>query len=190
MTASLFSLVPDHHLTYIAPALTYWVLGMQQSFGEKAMTDQVFQIQGYIFHFLDSRSLLSRYRVHSPAETATKRTATKREVIRVALLQQAAQISIGYLTAQADNEIPDRHSEKINWLAIYCLSVQSLMFGRGMVSHSGSQPRIYSCHKQFAYVVYWAIIPMLQLIFAMALADTWQYFTHRALHTNKWLHSM
>ena len=41
----------------------------------------------------------------------------------------------------------------------------------------------------FAEVMYWMIVPLLQFIFAMVLADTFQYFTHRAFHVNKWLYS-
>ncbi|KAL8702389.1 MAG: hypothetical protein Q9201_004434 [Fulgogasparrea decipioides] len=36
--------------------------------------------------------------------------------------------------------------------------------------------------------VYWIIGPLFQYIAAMVLADTFQYFTHRAFHVNKWLY--
>lgn len=40
-----------------------------------------------------------------------------------------------------------------------------------------------------AKCVYWIILPLVQYISAMVLADTFQYFTHRAFHVNKWLYS-
>ena len=40
-----------------------------------------------------------------------------------------------------------------------------------------------------AKAVYWVLVPLLQYACAMVLADTFQYFTHRAFHVNKWLYS-
>ena len=40
-----------------------------------------------------------------------------------------------------------------------------------------------------AEMIYWVIVPTLQYVTAMALADSFQYFTHRAFHVNKWLYS-
>lgn len=40
-----------------------------------------------------------------------------------------------------------------------------------------------------AKCVYWILVPLFQYISAMVLADTFQYFTHRAFHVNKWLYS-
>ena len=36
---------------------------------------------------------------------------------------------------------------------------------------------------------YWILVPLFQYISVMVLADTMQYFTHRAFHVNKWLYS-
>lgn len=40
-----------------------------------------------------------------------------------------------------------------------------------------------------AKAIYWAIIPAVQLFVASVLLDTWQYFLHRLMHTNKWMYS-
>lgn len=40
-----------------------------------------------------------------------------------------------------------------------------------------------------AKALYWIIVPLLQYLAVMVLADTFQYFTHRAFHVNKWLYS-
>ncbi|KAL9122966.1 MAG: hypothetical protein Q9187_000473 [Circinaria calcarea] len=39
-----------------------------------------------------------------------------------------------------------------------------------------------------AEMIYSIIVPLLQFLCAMVLADTFQYFTHRAFHVNKWLY--
>ena len=40
-----------------------------------------------------------------------------------------------------------------------------------------------------ARLLYWVVVPLFQYISAMVLADTFQYFTHRAFHVNRWLYS-
>jgi sphinganine C4-monooxygenase len=40
-----------------------------------------------------------------------------------------------------------------------------------------------------AKAIYYAVIPGLQILGAMIILDTWQYFWHRAMHLNKWLYS-
>lgn len=40
-----------------------------------------------------------------------------------------------------------------------------------------------------AQSLYWVIVPLFQYLAVMVLADTFQYFTHRAFHENKWLYS-
>ncbi|KAK0753165.1 fatty acid hydroxylase superfamily-domain-containing protein [Schizothecium vesticola] len=40
-----------------------------------------------------------------------------------------------------------------------------------------------------AKAVYWFIIPLIQVLFAIFFLDTWQYFWHRAMHVNKWMYT-
>ena len=40
-----------------------------------------------------------------------------------------------------------------------------------------------------ASAIYWVLVPALQFAIAILVVDTWQYFLHRAMHTNKWLYS-
>jgi sphinganine C4-monooxygenase len=37
--------------------------------------------------------------------------------------------------------------------------------------------------------IYYFLIPFLQLAFGILFVDTWQYFLHRGMHSNKWLYS-
>ena len=46
-----------------------------------------------------------------------------------------------------------------------------------------------SLEMMTAKCVYWILVPLFQYVSAMVLADTFQYFTHRAFHVNKWLYS-
>lgn len=40
-----------------------------------------------------------------------------------------------------------------------------------------------------AKLIYWGVIPGMQLLFGIIFLDTWQYFWHRAMHVNKWMYS-
>ena len=39
-----------------------------------------------------------------------------------------------------------------------------------------------------AKAIYWLLIPLFQYVAAILVAETWQYFTHRLFHENKWLY--
>ena len=39
-----------------------------------------------------------------------------------------------------------------------------------------------------ARLLHWYLYPLFQYALAIALADTWQYFTHRVYHANRWLY--
>jgi len=65
-----------------------------------------------------------------------------------------------------------------------------------MIGFCGHDSASADCQPPFArwewflaQVVYWVIIPGVQYGTALFLADTWQYFTHRLLHMNKFLYS-
>ena len=53
-----------------------------------------------------------------------------------------------------------------------------------------SVPRFAGWEMTLAWTIYYILFPMVQFAIAIAFVDTWQYFLHRAMHTNKWLYSM
>lgn len=55
---------------------------------------------------------------------------------------------------------------------------------------SQSIPRFAGWEIVLASTIYWVLVPLLQFSIAILVVDTWQYFLHRAMHTNKWLYSM
>jgi sphinganine C4-monooxygenase len=50
-------------------------------------------------------------------------------------------------------------------------------------------PSFASWELQMAKIIYWAAIPVIQLVVAILIMDTWQYFLHRGMHMNQWLYS-
>lgn len=50
-------------------------------------------------------------------------------------------------------------------------------------------PKFASWEILLAVAIYHVIVPALQFGLGIVVVDTWQYFWHRAMHTNKWLYS-
>ncbi|KAL8902463.1 MAG: hypothetical protein Q9207_004684 [Kuettlingeria erythrocarpa] len=88
---SLLPFLPDHHLPYLVPAIFYWVIS-------------------FVFHFIDTRGFLSRYKLHTSAEDLTKNRASRKDVIKFALIQQAAQCVLGYLMADTEQFVSSEYA--------------------------------------------------------------------------------
>ena len=52
-----------------------------------------------------------------------------------------------------------------------------------------NEARLRAWEMAVAGIIYWYIVPAVQFAAAVFAADTWQYFGHRWLHTNKWVYS-
>ena len=185
-------------------------------------------IAGLTFHYIDTRGFLSKYKLHTPVEDLTKNRATRRDVIKFALIQQAAQCLLGYLTAGTEPFVPHDYgialwAQKIHYFGIIAREVlryagldlkwivtESQGYGIGSTtafaqdiwsSHISNFSQVVAEHtdgstvnfslweSMIAKLLYWVVVPLFQYISAMVLADTFQYFTHRAYHENKWLYS-
>lgn len=55
---------------------------------------------------------------------------------------------------------------------------------------AGSPVPTFAAWEIFAAkVLYWCVVPAVQLGLAVVILDSWQYFFHRAMHINKWLYT-
>ncbi|KAL9601434.1 MAG: hypothetical protein Q9219_002500 [cf. Caloplaca sp. 3 TL-2023] len=202
--ASLLPFLADHHLPYVVPAVFYWIIS-------------------FIFHYIDTRGLLAAYKLHTPAEDLSKNRASRKDVIKFALIQQAAQCILGFLMADDTEQLvsPDYAialwAQRLRFVEIRIVHFLSFAaWGNGGSKTLGkslplvvrqdtfggflnnaTQPAVYSADQAavfspkelvFAKTMYWVLIPLFQYMAAMILADTFQYFTHRAFHVNKWLY--
>lgn len=102
---SLLPFLADHHLPYLVPAVFYWVISKftAQNCGHVQHRELSSAATGFVFHVINTQDLLLKYKLHTSAEDLTKNRASRRDVIKFALIQQAAQCLLGYLTAD-DNE--------------------------------------------------------------------------------------
>ncbi|KAK8114818.1 hypothetical protein PG999_006887 [Apiospora kogelbergensis] len=60
----------------------------------------------------------------------------------------------------------------------------------GLAGPDGSTvPAFASWEIAVAKVIFWMAIPAIQFGVALLFLDTWQYWLHRIMHTNKWLYA-
>ena len=172
--AQLVDGIPDHLLTLAAPVIAYWALSL-------------------FFHFLDISEWkwLDKYRIHESEEAKSKNLVTKSQVVWAVIFQQVIQTGLGLAALSDDSSHLVNHRLHLLRIATYV--------ERCLPWLSGS-PRVLARFTEF---VYWWGIPALQflgamyvllnhctflLIFQRFVIDTWQYFLHRWMHTNKFLY--
>ncbi|KAJ3755097.1 fatty acid hydroxylase superfamily-domain-containing protein, partial [Lentinula raphanica] len=158
--STLLDGVSDPILTLAGPVLAYWSLSL-------------------FFHYLDSSEWkwLQKYRLHESAEVQAKNLVTRTQVVWAVIFQQVIQTALGIYWLSDDG-----HGDHVlgqHRLARYIAPILAQLVDRHQ------EARLL---PQVTYAVYWWVIPTLQLLFAMFVIDTWQYFLHRAMHVNKWLY--
>ncbi|KFA65454.1 hypothetical protein S40285_00482 [Stachybotrys chlorohalonatus IBT 40285] len=57
------------------------------------------------------------------------------------------------------------------------------------LSTEASEPTFASWELYVAKLIYYLLIPALQFYGALFFLDTWQYFLHRLMHTNRWMYA-
>ena len=57
------------------------------------------------------------------------------------------------------------------------------------ISSTGPVSHFVAWELFAAKAIYWILVPALQFAVAVAFLDTWQYFLHRAMHSNKYLYT-
>ncbi|KAF8324514.1 sphingosine hydroxylase [Amanita rubescens] len=128
------------------------------------------------FHFLDMSGWkwLEKYRIHESEEVTSKNLVSRSQVLLAVIVQQAIQTALGLLWIQEEERIFN-HAERIQNISAFFQSFFTRYLGdlgRTML------PRI-------SYTTYCILKPMLSYRF---IIDTWQYFLHRLMHTNKFLY--
>ncbi|KAI0295358.1 hypothetical protein B0F90DRAFT_1751088, partial [Multifurca ochricompacta] len=143
-----------------------------------------------LFHLLDisNWSCLDRYRINDSAEISSRNRATRLQVFRAVILQQVLQTVLGYFWV---SEAPER-VDHVAAMARISRTLSSFFFAPLFSpSHDDSYALLAllkNTTPQLAYLLYWWLIPAAQLLVAMVVLDTWQYFLHRAMHINKFLY--
>jgi sphinganine C4-monooxygenase len=193
---SLVPPIPDKLLTLLLPIAAYWSLSM-------------------FFHWIDTMDYFPQYRLHTPAEVAKRNKVSRWEVVRDVVIQQIVQTAVGWLLGMTE---PDdffgkeqydvavwarriRIAERAMPSALALIGLDSAGLAKNLTpaypmlasAIAGGQYKsvagFASWELSFAWAIYWVLVPVLQFGVAILVVDTWQYFLHRAMHTNKWMYS-
>ena len=185
----LLSFISDAHLLLLLPTGAYWAYGL-------------------LFHWIDQRGYLARYKLHTPAEILKRNKVPMSKVIFSTLFYQAVTTLLGFWMLRGSKPDPQEHGgcEIALWaLWLSQLRKPSSLSGWAIwrdatidsqfpiYSSSGTQTgdilAISMLDLIAAKTIYYLLVPLAQFALAIFIADTWQYFTHRIVHTNQYLYS-
>ena len=188
---------PDKYFTLILMIFVYWGFSM-------------------LFHVIDEMDWFPQYRLHTPVEVSNRNHVSRWECFRDVIIQQVVQTVVGALFTMQD---PDQltgmdeyniavWAQRIRLSERYMPSILSFMGidGARLATNisktspilagalSGGHyatviPTFVPWELRTAFILYNFLIPAFQFAFAVFILDTWQYFLHRAMHTNKWLYT-
>lgn len=167
MRQNLFDGVSDTVLALAAPVVAYWTLSL-------------------LFHCLDVSGWkwLDKYRIHQSEEVTSRNRATRTEVFWAVVLQHTIQTVLGYAWfAEIPRVSPTACYNQMAVVAKTLVRVTRIVLGSStadaFLQHRGSD---------ITHWLYWWGIPAGQFLLALFIIDTWQYFLHRLMHTNKFLY--
>ncbi|KAG1876656.1 hypothetical protein DFJ58DRAFT_755578, partial [Suillus subalutaceus] len=132
-----------------------------------------FLLMSLTFHCLDISNWrwLDKYRIHESEEVKSKNLVTPWEVARAAIFQNSPEVSVARCQSEMDG------------LGRTLVLVVRRLFGKEMGI------KILELRgPEMTHWLYWWGIPAAQILFAMFVLDTWQYFLHRLMHTNQYLY--
>ena len=127
----------------------------------------VYWVLSLLFHLLDQTDLLASRRIHTPLELRSRNKVTLAKVIRDVVFQQVVQVAVALGLSYYDR--PAYQNPQVTIDAIH----RWLPVGLSDKAARG---------------VAFMVLPALRFLGAIFILDTWQYWLHRAMHTNKFLY--
>lgn len=147
---SLVTGLSDPLFAMMVPVIAYW------------LTAGFFQLLDF-----SNWAWLDRLRIHDSAEVSSRNLATRPEVFRAVVLQQAIQTALAYFWLSETSERPD-HPVAMRAVA------RTLSSSLGVLFLSPSDEQAYpllgffrDASPQLSYLIYWYFIPVAQLVLAM-----------------------
>ena len=190
----LLPFLSDFHLALLLPPLAYWTLSA--------------------FYFvLDTFELLQDCRIHTPAETRQRNRVAPGLVVRTVLIQQTSQVLYGLMLGCFVGTVQYTGHEQADvawWVAVVQQAREAAPLLLGVVGVDGlrlaskveglwpphgrvaaltdASPLARSFDAAAAYAIYYYVVPVVRFAVAVLVADAWQYFWHRVMHSNKYLY--
>ena len=160
------SFVSDKTLSLALPVIVYWTASL-------------------VFHAFDvlRPAFTERYRLHPPAEVASRNRVSMQRVIYMVILQHLIQSAMGIVfvenTANVGGQRVDVDPQRdiAQWVGVLRV-VNAYMRVPDMIV------------VRAAIALYWWGVPWLQFWFSCFLMDAWQYMLHRTMHEVRFLYRL
>ena len=195
--------ITDFWLSLVLPVVVYWAMSL-------------------FFHAIDVYDLFPQYRLHTPEEILKRNHASRYEVARDVIIQQAIQVATGAFLAWSEPPEMTGRSEYdvavwatrvrlaqralpglLGFLGLNATAMAKNMssshpllagilaggYYPSLLAAGSSAPSFAPWEIATAKIIYHLLIPGLQFFVAVFFLDTWQYFLHRLMHTNRWMYS-
>ncbi|GJJ07862.1 hypothetical protein Clacol_002068 [Clathrus columnatus] len=140
---------------------------------------------------------VERYRLQESEEAKAKNLVSKLEVLRIVVLQQLMQTVFGYVwmtfidapsfpsSSSSPSSLPI--SDHVAGLWSVYKFVERVCFSIFGTQQYG-QHLCMTYGVSLTYTIYWWIIPIIQMLLAFFILDTYEYFLHRTFHEIKFLY--
>lgn len=120
------------------------------------------------FHIIDVYQLGEKYRIHPSEEEQARNKATLKEVLQDVVLQHIVQTLVGYAVYKLDPLPVTGHETYAMWKLRQALP--------------------FAVPDHVIFYAYYYGLSALRIGLALCFIDTWQYWLHRLMHTNKTLY--
>lgn len=172
----LISIIPDAYLSLLIFPLFFWLFS-------------------FIFMAFEQVGILQQYRLRTSAEAGKLNKVTPWECARNVLGNQTLELSVSVLAMRllGPSPLSGFWEASPRWVALAALRLLAVagldvdrLAGKRLLLFPSSPPDLQdwlvTCASHLA-------IPATQLLVALFVADTWQYFAHRFFHTNRFFYS-
>ena len=150
-----------------------------------------FWVFSFVFMTFEWTGVLQQYRLRTPAEAEKLNKVAPWDCVMNVLGNQALEFLAGLLSHHLLSPGPfvGIWSASPRWIALGLL--RSLEMAGLNVGKLAIKIPVEPRHLEDRLVAFSStfVIPVVQLLVALFVADTWQYFAHRFFHTNKFLYS-
>lgn len=174
-----FKLLTQTNISVIALATPPPLLAIPQQSLIKGLPDGILAIIAPVvmywtyatfFHIIDVYELAEKYRIHPSEEEVSRNKVTLRAVVQDVILQHIIQSIVAYCVYRLDPVVTTGHELYTMWT----------------LRHSSFMPSFVS--DSAIYIGYTYLWPATRVFIALTLIDSWQYWLHRIMHTNKALY--
>ncbi|ODV79734.1 protein SUR2 [Suhomyces tanzawaensis NRRL Y-17324] len=122
-----------------------------------------------IFHVIDVYQLAEKYRIHPSEEEEARNKAPLSAVLQDVVIQHIVQTVIGYLVYQLDGPPVTGYEVYQMW----------------RIKHNFLPAFVPDIAVYYGYMYGWSLV---RICVAFVFIDSWQYWLHRLMHTNRYLY--